>query len=158
MLLFFFFLNIFDGVPARRECPPPPNRKKKKKSLFTRLYFFFSHLFAVDLNLQKVSPLLIGHNKHTQSVEGRMINTGLEKNKPTKYFVKRLFRQSALFTLPWQLDDMQTANVFLSAASCLRSLFVCKGISQGLNKRLRMNEDHLQSVFSFFLFFSFGKH
>lgn len=130
------------------------HRKKPNKKLpFHQNYFSFSHLFAVDLNLRKLSPLLIGHNKHTQSVEGRMINTGLEKNKPTKYFVKRLFRQSAPFTLPWQLDDMQTANVFLSAASCLRSLFVCKGISQGLNKRLRMNEDHLQSVF-----FCFGKH
>lgn len=144
----FFKKNIFfDGVPARRACPPPP--KKKKIPFHQNYFFFFFHPFAVDLNLRKLSPLLIGHNKHTQSVEGRMINTGWKKNKPTKYFVKRLLRQSALFTLPCQLDDTQTANVFLSAASCLRSLFVCKGISQGLNKRLRMNEDHLQSVFSF---------
>lgn len=81
-----------------------------------------------------------------------MINSGW-KSKQTnrkKCVVKRLFRQNALFALPCQLDNTQTANVFLRAASCLRSLFACKGITQGLNKWLRMNEDHLQSVFFFF--------
>lgn len=66
--------------------PPPPKKTKKQKKVFTLEVSFFSQLFFVDSNLQKLSSLLIGHNKHTQSVEGRMINTGWEKKQTDKIF------------------------------------------------------------------------
>lgn len=117
---------------------------QKKPPFYHSDFYFYSSTFGCWFKFAE-ALVTLDWSQQTHSVSGGEDDKYWlgKKNKQTKYFGKRLFHQSALFTLPCQLNDMQTANVFLSAASCLWSLFLREGITYGLNKRLRINEDRL---------------